>query len=61
LERGDQAPVLRTTLLHAENVQHLGSAAERDGLFLLAHGERGEENRDKAILAPGHAILRMTR
>src|SRR5260370_42665036 len=39
LERRDQAAVLRTALLHAEDVQHFGGAVECDGLLLLSHGE----------------------
>ena len=61
LEGGDQAPILRATLLQSERVEHFGSTAEADCLLLLPHGERSQKNGNQAILAPGQAIRRMSR
>ena len=56
LKRGNQPPILGTALLHPENIQHFGRAAKGNGLFLLSHSKRRQENRNQAILAPGYAI-----
>lgn len=56
LEGTNETAILRASLLHAEGVEHLGGASKRDDLFLLADCQRGQENRDQAILAPGQAV-----
>ena len=52
LERRDQAPVLRTALLHSEGAQHLGCAVKHDLRGLLPHRLRRQEDRNQAILSP---------
>jgi len=47
-------------LLHSEDVQHFGCAAESDGLLLLPHGKRSQKNGNEAILTPRHTIYGMT-
>lgn len=59
LKGGDQPPILRSSLLHPEHIQHFSRTAERDGLFLLPHRERGQENGYQAILSPGNTAVRM--
>ncbi len=44
LKGHDQPTVLGTALLHSEHVKHLRRTPEGDGLFLLSHRERREEN-----------------
>ncbi len=60
LEGRDQAPVLRSALLHAKDIQHFSSAAERDGLFLLPHCECREKNGNQPILSPRNAVVRVS-
>ena len=52
LKSRDQTAVLGTALLHSEDVQHFGGAPKGNRLFLLAHGKRSEEDRNKAVLSP---------
>jgi hypothetical protein len=61
LKSGDQSPILRTTLLHAEDVQHFGSAAKRNDLLLLSHGERRKENGNQPVLTPRNSVSWMPR
>ena len=56
LEGTDEAAILRSSLLHPKGVEHLSGASKGDDLFLLADCQRGEENRNQAILAPGQAV-----
>jgi hypothetical protein len=42
----NQAAVLRTALLHAKRIQHLGGTLEGDLGSLLSRGQRREKNRD---------------
>lgn len=59
LECGNQSPILRTALLHPEDVEHLGGTAECDCLFPLPHGEGSEKNGDQAVLTPRNSVGRM--
>lgn len=59
LKGGNESPILRAALLHSEDVQHFGGAAKRNRLFLLAHGKRSEEDRNKAVLSPWNSVVRM--
>lgn len=60
LERSDQPAVLRTALLDAEGIKHLGSAVERDPGGFLPNRHRRQEDRNQAILSPGQSIARVT-
>ena len=59
LERLDQTAVLRSALLHAERLQHFGTAVECNGLALLANGRRGEVKRHEAVPSPGQSVAGM--
>ncbi|MGI9071276.1 MAG: hypothetical protein ACR2JB_08165 [Bryobacteraceae bacterium] len=59
LKSGNESPLLRTALLHPEDVEHFGSTAERDGLFLLSHREGSEEDRNQAVLSPWNSVCGM--
>lgn len=56
LERRDQAPVLRTALLHSEGAQHLGCAFKHDLRRLLPDRLRRQEDRNQAILSPRQPV-----
>ena len=56
----DKPPILGAALLHAKIVEHLCSTREEDRLVLLADRERGQEDRNQAVLTPRQAIARMT-
>ena len=56
LERGDQAAVLRTALLHSEGAQHLGRAFKYDLRRLLPNRLRCQEDRNQAILSPRQPV-----
>jgi hypothetical protein len=55
----DQPPILRSALLHAESLQHVGGTCKSNRPALLANGKRSEKNRHKTILAPRKAITWM--
>ena len=59
LERGDQAPVLRTALLHSEGAQHLGCAFKHDLRRLLPDRLSRQEDRDQTVLSPRQPVARM--
>jgi hypothetical protein len=59
LERSDEAPVLRSTLLHPEGIQHLRSAIESDPRTLLPYRQGREKDRDEPILPPRQSVARM--
>src|SRR5260370_15308918 len=59
LEGLDQAPILRSALLHAERVQHLSAAVERNGAALPPNGQSGEVERHEAVLPPGQSVIGM--
>jgi hypothetical protein len=61
LKRAHEPPILGSTLLHAEGVQHLGRTAESNDSALLFDCECREEYRDQAVLTPRQPIGRMTR
>src|SRR5215472_4541691 len=52
LKRTHEPPILRTSLLHAECVQHLCGAAESNHSTLLLDGKCREKNRHEPILPP---------
>ena len=52
----DQSPILRSALLHAEGVQHVGGICKCDRAALLTNGQCSQKNRHKAILTPRNAI-----
>jgi hypothetical protein len=56
LERRDQAPVLRTALLHSEGAQHLGCAFKHDLRRLLQNRLSRQEDRTQAILSPRQPV-----
>ena len=59
-ERGDQASVLRPTLLQAESVKHFRRAAEPNNPVLLPNGERGQKDRHQSVLPPWQAVGRVS-
>jgi hypothetical protein len=61
LERGNQAPVLRAALLHAERVKHGSGTFERNLRRLLPDRLRGEEDRNEPILAPWQTVAGVPR
>ena len=61
LKGSHQVPILGTSLLQAERIEHLGGASEGDLLPLLANGEGSQENRDQSILSPREAVVGMSR
>jgi hypothetical protein len=54
-----QAPILGTSLLQTERIEHLGGASEGDPLPLLANREGSEEDRYQSILSPREAVAGM--
>ena len=56
LEGSDETPILRTALLHPEDIEHLGCATKGNCLLLLSNSERGQENGNQPILAPRYSI-----
>src|SRR5215831_472702 len=56
LERGDQAPVLRTALLHSEGFEHLGCAFKHDLRRLLPDRLCCQEDWNQAILSPRQPV-----
>ena len=56
LKRCNQPPVLRSALLHAESLQHVGGTGKSNRPALLANGQCSQKNRHKAILTPRKAI-----
>src|SRR5262249_54969185 len=56
LERGDQAPVLRTALLHSEGAEHLGGVCKHDLRRLLPDRLPRQEDRNQAILSPWQPV-----
>lgn len=56
LKCGHQAAVLRSTLLHAERIQHLRRATESDHPVLLTDGESRKNRRNKPVLSPRQAV-----
>jgi hypothetical protein len=61
LERGNQAPILRTTLLHAEGVQHGSGTFERNLGRLLPNRLRRKEDRNEPILSPWKTVAGVSR
>src|SRR4051794_31400095 len=59
LKSSHQPTILRTALLHPEDLEHLGGTAKRDRLFSLPDRQCRQENGNQPILAPGDTILRM--
>jgi hypothetical protein len=60
LKRSHEPPILGSTLLHAEGVQHLCRTAESNDSALLFDCQRREENRHQAILTPRKPVRWMT-
>jgi len=60
LERSDQSPILGTTLLDAECIEHFGSAVERDPRGLLPNCHRSQKDRNQPVLSPWKSIAGMT-
>ena len=51
-----EPPILGSTLLHAEGVQHLCRTAESNDSALLFDCQRREEYRNQTVLTPGQPI-----
>jgi hypothetical protein len=60
LERCDEPPLLGSSLLHTKWIKHFRRAAELYRLTLLTNCQRGEEDRNEAVLAPGQPVGRVT-
>jgi|ERR1017187_7264877 hypothetical protein len=60
LERTHKPPILRSTLLHAEGVQHLRRASEPNQATLLFDGKSRAEDRHQPVLAPRQPVCRVS-
>jgi hypothetical protein len=61
LKRAHEPPILGSTLLHAEAVQHLCGAAESNHSALLFDCQRRQEYWHQAILTPRQPVSWMAR
>jgi hypothetical protein len=60
LERAHEPPILGSTLLHAEGVQHLHRAPKANNATLLLDCQRCEEDRHQPVLPPRQSVCRMS-
>ena len=59
LKRRHQTPVLRSSLLHAERIEHLRRAAKANHATLLTYRERRKEERNQPVLPPRQSVRGM--